>query len=200
MITNSHLCDSQLDYLNQVDRLWSYQSQGKSLLMEVTQQYKMHDKAEAALQQVSCFQKVNPIPPPGIAKLGKYEIINYRYTIESKKFEADAVKSSLENVGDLIEGVWNTCSNVLFEWGIGEIEESLETLTPKIEAVEQERAASEEEIQDLAVLNSKAMHFSMVSPVKIYAQVDENARISKRGIKEIASLTIQDHLRAQLTK
>lgn len=45
----------------------------------------------------------------------------------------------LERVEDLIEGVWNTCSDVLDEWGISEIEEYLETLTPKLEVVEQSR-------------------------------------------------------------
>jgi hypothetical protein len=50
LITNSHPRDSQLDYLNQVDRLHSYQSQGKSLLMEVSLQDKMHKKDEAMLQ------------------------------------------------------------------------------------------------------------------------------------------------------
>lgn len=48
-----------------------------------------------------------------------------------------------KGAGDLIEGVWNTCSDVLDEWGIGEIEESLEYLTLKAEVVEQVRAASE---------------------------------------------------------
>ena len=55
------------------------------------------------------------MPPPGITKLEKDEILKYRYTIESWKSEAEAVKSSLEKVGDLIEGVWNTCSDVLDE-------------------------------------------------------------------------------------
>ena len=99
------------------------------------------------------------MPPPGITKLEKDEILKYRYTIESWKSEAEAVKSSLEKVGDLIEGVWNTCSDVLDEQGIGKIEESLEALTPKAETVEQVRAASEAEIMDLSVLDSEAMHF-----------------------------------------
>ena len=37
LITNSNLQDIQLDYLNQVERLQSYQSQGKTLLTEVMQ-------------------------------------------------------------------------------------------------------------------------------------------------------------------
>ena len=160
----------------------------------------MHEKVEAALQQVSHFQKANSIPPPGITKLGKDEIINYRYIIESWKSEANTVKLSIERVGDLIDVVWNTCFDVLDEWGIGEIEESLESLTPKTEAVEQVRAASEAEIRDLAVLDSESMHFSVVSPAKMTTRVDENAWIAKKGIKEIASLTVQSRLRAQLTK
>lgn len=83
LIDNLHLRASQLDYLNQVGRLRSYHSQGKSLLTEVMRREKMHDKVEAMLQQVSCFQKANHTPPPRIIKLGKDEIINYRYTIES---------------------------------------------------------------------------------------------------------------------
>ena len=81
----------------------------------------MHDQAEAMLQQVLRFQKANPVPPPRIEKIRKDEIINYRYTIDSWKLEVDAVNSLLERVGDLIEGVWNTCLDMLDEWGIGEI-------------------------------------------------------------------------------
>jgi hypothetical protein len=68
------------------------------------------------------------------------------------------------------------------------------------EAVEQVRAASEAEIWDLAVLDSEAIHFWMVSPTKMTARVDENAWIAKKGMKEIASLTVQSRLQAQLTK
>ena len=46
------------------------------------------------------------MPLPVTTKLVK--ILKYRYTIESWKSEADAIKSSLEKVGDLVEGVWNT--------------------------------------------------------------------------------------------
>ena len=90
----------------------------------------MHNKAEVTLQQVSHFQKVNSIPPPWIVKLGKDEIINYRYPIESQKSEADAFKSSVERLRDLIEGLSNTCLDILDEWGIGEINKSLETIMP----------------------------------------------------------------------
>lgn len=71
---------------------------------------------------------------------------------------------------------------------------------PKIEVVEQVRASSVAKIWDLAVLNSEAMHFLVISPVKMTARVDKNTQIAKKGIKEIASLTIQSHLHAQLTK
>ena len=81
--------------------------------------------AGAALQHESCFQKENPIPPLRIVRLGKYELINYRYTKKSWRFEADVVKLSIERVGDLIKAIWNTCFDVLEKWGIGEIEESL---------------------------------------------------------------------------
>lgn len=82
---------------------------------------------------------------------------------------------SLEIARELIEGVWNTCFDVLDEWGIGEIKESLESLMPKTEVVEKVRASSEAEIRDLAVLDFKAMHFTVVSPAKMTAQVDKNA-------------------------
>ena len=85
---------------------------------------------------MSHFQKVNPIPSPRIANLGKDEIINYRYTIWSWKTEADIVKSSIERVRYLIEDLWNTCFDVLDEWGIGEIEESLESIMPKTKVLE----------------------------------------------------------------
>ena len=123
-------------------------------------------------------------------KLGKDEILKYKYTIESWKSEADAVKYSLENVEDLIEGVWNTFLDVIDEWGIIEIEESLKTLMPRVEEVEQIRASSEAEIKNLSVLNSEVLDFSVISPVRMVAQVEQNARLAKKGIKEIAALTI----------
>lgn len=42
------------------------------------------------------------------------------------------------------------------------------------------------------------MHFLVISPARMVAQVDENARMAKKGIKEVASLTIQSLLRVQL--
>ena len=94
---------------------------------------------------------------------------------------------------DLIEGVWNTCSDVLDQWGIGEIEKYLETLMPK-GGVEKARVSSEAEIHDLAVLDSKAMHFSIILPTRMVIQVDENAQMAKKGMKFFSSLTIQSHL------
>ena len=44
------------------------------------------------------------------------------------------------------------------------------------------------------------MHFSVISPTKMTTWVDENARITKKGIKEIASLIVQSRLHARLTK
>lgn len=75
-------------------------------------QEEIHTKVETALQKLSHFQKANPIPLPGISKLGKDEMLKYRYTIESWKSEADAIKVSLEKAKDFIEGVWNSCSNI----------------------------------------------------------------------------------------
>ena len=77
------------------------------------QQEDIHTKAETTLQKISHFQKANPIPPPGISNLKKDEMLKYRYIIESWKFEVDVVKASLEEAGDLIEGVWNSCSDVI---------------------------------------------------------------------------------------
>ena len=105
MITNSKLRTSQLDFLEKVERSWIYQDQGKTLLKEVTQQDKVLIKVEAALQTISHFQKANLIPPLGIPKLGKDEMLKYRYTIESWRSEADKLKTSLEKVEDLVEGV-----------------------------------------------------------------------------------------------
>ena len=64
-------------------------------------------------------------------------MLKYRYTVESWRSEANIVKASLEKVEDLVEGVWNTYSDIMEEWGIGEIEDSLETFTPKAEDMEQ---------------------------------------------------------------
>lgn len=114
------------------------------------------------------------MPPPRITKLRKVEILKYRYTIKSLKSEVDVVKSSLEKVRDLIEGIWNTFSNILDEWGINEIEESLEALMSRTEEVEQVKASLEVEIKNLAVLDSKVMDLLVFSPARMEAQVEEN--------------------------
>lgn len=56
--------------------------------------------------------------------------------------------------------MWNACSDVLDKWGIHKIEDSLESLTPKNEVVEEVRATSATEIQDLVIIDSEAIHFS----------------------------------------
>ena len=96
LVANSQLQTRQLDYLGQVERLWNYQDQEKTLLKDVLQQEEIHTKVEATLQNISRCQKANPIPTPGILKLGKDEMLKYKYTIESWKSEADVVKASLE--------------------------------------------------------------------------------------------------------
>ena len=71
-------------------------------------------------------------------------MIDFKCILESWKSTTDLVKSSLDQVGNLTEGMWNSCSKILEEWGIGEIEESLDTvesLTPNIEALERVRAS-----------------------------------------------------------
>ena len=128
--------------------------------------------------------------PSGITKLEKDEILKNKYTIESWKSEANAVKYSLEKAKDLIEGVWNTYSDVIDEWGIREIEESLETLMPRDKEVEQVRASSKEEIKNLSVLESEAMGFLVISLARMAARVEENTRLAKKGIKEIVAQTI----------
>lgn len=123
------------------------------------QQEDIHTKVEVALQKISHCQKTNSIPPPRISNLRKDEMLIYKYTIESWKSEADVVKASLENVEDLIEGVWNSYSHVIEEWGICEIEESLETFMSRVDDVEQARASAEETITNLLVLDAEAMEF-----------------------------------------
>ena len=41
---------------------------------------------------------------------------------------------------------------------------------------------------------------SLISPVQMSTRVDEHAKITRKGIKEITSLTIQSRLRTQSTK
>lgn len=94
----------------------------------------------------------------------------------------DNVKTSLAKVEDLVKGIWNKFSDVIEEWGIREIKESLEAFTPKSEDVEQIQASSEVEITNLSVLDVKEMEFSIISPTKLTAQIDEQARLAKKEI------------------
>ena len=96
----------------------------------------------------------------------------------------------------MVEGIVNNCSDVIEEWGIGEIKESLEAFMPKAEDVEQIRASSEAEITNLSVLDAKAMEFSVISPAKLTARVDEQPQFARKGVKEIAAITIKGCLRA----
>ena len=42
------------------------------------------------------------------------------------------------------------------------------------------------------------MHFSVISTAQMATQVDEHARITRKGIKEIASFVVQGRLRSRL--
>ena len=79
----------------------------------------------------------------------------------------------IERVDELAEGVWNNCSDAREEWGIREIEETLEAFTSKVEDVERIRASSEMEITDLSVLDVESMEISMVEPFKLTTQIKE---------------------------
>ena len=52
-------------------------------------------------------------------------------------------KTTIERVDELVEGVWNNYSDAMKEWGIGEVEETLESFTSKAKDVEQLQASSE---------------------------------------------------------
>ena len=66
------------------------------LLSNLEQQRKMHKEVESALQQVTHFQKENPIPPPETIKMEKDDLIGYKCVLESWKSEAYLVKSSID--------------------------------------------------------------------------------------------------------
>ena len=146
-----------------------YRDQGKMLLQNVAQQEDLHAQSEVNLPSISCFQRVNAIPPPGIPKLRKDEIFKYRYTLEAWKFELENAKTAIEKVDELAEGVWNNCLDAMEEWGIGEVEEKLEVFTSKVKDVEQLRASSEIEITDLSVLDAESMEILVVEPAKLTA-------------------------------
>ena len=48
------------------------------------------------------------------------------------------------------------------------------------------------------MLDAKAMEFSVISLEKLIAQVEEESRLERKGIKGIASLTIKKRLRVHL--
>ena len=73
---------------------------------------------------------------------------------------------------ELTEGVWNSYLDVE-ERGIGEIEESLEIFTLRVEDVEWSKSSTEEEITNLSVLDAKAMEFSVISPGKLTTWEEE---------------------------
>ena len=77
------------------------------------------------------------------------------------------------------------------EWDISESEEMLEVFTSKAEDVEQLRASSEEEITDLSVLDAESMEISMVELAKLMAQIQERAKLAKKGIKEVVALMVK---------
>ena len=78
-------------------------------------------------------------------------------------------KTTIERADELVEGVWNSCSDAMEEWGIGEFEETLEAFTSKAEDVEQLRDSSKAEITDLSVLHTESMDISVVEPTKLTA-------------------------------
>lgn len=100
----------------------------------------------------------------------------------------------------MIEGMWNACLDVVDEWGISEIQEYLESLTPKHDVVEKVRATPTTEIQDLAVVDFEAMHFSLISPAQMATRVNGQAKITRKGIKEVDSLIVQGCLHSCLIK
>lgn len=137
-ISNTHLWECQLEYLSQVNKLLNYENQSKALLPELASHRKVHEEVEVALQQVIRMQKENPIPPPSITKLEKDDMTGFERILKSQKSEDDLVKSLLDQDSDLVEGVWDSFSDILEEWVIREIEKSLDTIefvAPKIEAV-----------------------------------------------------------------
>ena len=64
-------------------------------------------------------------------------MFKYRYTFEAWKSEVENAKTVIERADELVEGIWNNCSDSMEEWGIGEIEETLKVFTSKAEDVEQ---------------------------------------------------------------
>ena len=200
LVINTDLQMAQLDYLDQVERLSFYHDQEKTLLQNVAQQEEFHAQSKANLQSISCFQRVNVIPPSGIPKLGKDEIFKYNYTSETWKSEVENTKTAIERADELAEGVWNNYADAMEEWGIGEVEETLEAFTSKAKDVEKLRASSETKITDLSILDAESMEISMVEPAKLTTQIKEQARLAKKEIKEIVTLTIKGRYQVQYAR
>lgn len=62
---------------------------------------------------ISHFQRVNAIPPLGIPKLENDEMFKYRYTFKAWKSEVENAKTVIERANELVEGVWNNCSDAM---------------------------------------------------------------------------------------
>ena len=58
----------------------------------------------------------------------------------------------------------------------------------------------EVEITNWSVLDAKVMEFSVVSPTKLIARVEEQAQLEKKGIIEIVALMVKGRLREQSTE
>ena len=106
-------------------------------------------------------------------------------------------KTTIKRANELVEGVWNNCSDAMEEWGIGEVEEMLEEFTSKSEDVELLRTFSETKITDLSILDTESIEISVVKPTKLTTQIKEQARLAKKGIKEVTSLTVKGCFQVQ---
>lgn len=51
------------------------------------------------------------------------------------KSKVENAKTAIEREDELAKGVWNNCSDSMEEWGIREVEETLEVFTSKAEDV-----------------------------------------------------------------
>ena len=74
------------------------------------------------------------------------------------------------------------------------------SVATNIEVVNQVRTASARDIEDLDILDAKAIQFSLLDPIQLDTWVDEHNQIIKKGIKEITSLVVQIHLHSHLLK
>lgn len=131
------------------------------------------------------------------------DVISFKCILESWKSNVDLVKSSLDQASDLVEGMWGSCSDILEEWEIRENGESLDTnesLAPNIEVIKHVRASLVTDIEELATVDSKTIHFSLLAPIQLATRVFDHNRIVEKGIKEIDNLVIQGHIHSPMTK